>query len=220
MKIHKEGYLSIIIAGFFLILVGFAFNYFYPELSTIFYILLFVEIILFFLIVRFFRVPSRQVELDENAIISGADGTVVAIDEIDDNEYFNDKRIQVSVFMSPLNVHVNYYPISGKIRQAIHKRGRHLPAYLPKSSMENEQSSIVIEHKNKGKILLRQIAGSMARRIVFYSEINQTAKQGEELGIIKFGSRVDLLLHTYVKINVNIQQKVKAKLDVIAYFQD
>lgn len=219
MKIHKEGYPSIIIAGLFVALLVSATYYFFPELNILHCITSIIGVIFFCLIVRFFRVPSRQVKLDKNAIISAADGTVVAIEEVFDKEYFNEKRIQVSVFMSPFNVHVNYYPISGIIKKAIHKPGKHMPAYMPKSSMENEQSSIVIEHKNKQKILLRQIAGMLARRIVFHSKKKQKAKQGEELGIIKFGSRVDLLLPTSAKINVKLNQKVRAKLDVIAYFK-
>jgi len=219
MKIHKEGYLSIIIAGLFVILAVFATYYFFPEQSILHCITASIISVLFLLIVRFFRVPNRRVELDENAIISAADGTVVAIEEIFDKEYFKEKRIQVSVFMSPLNVHVNFYPFSGIIKKAIHKPGKHMPAYMPKSSMENEQSSIVIEHKNKQKVLVRQIAGMMARRIVFYSKAKQKVIQGEQIGIIKFGSRVDLLLPLSAKINVKLQQKVKAKLDVIAYFE-
>lgn len=219
MKIHKEGYPTIIIAGLFVILTIFAVYYYFPETSILYCISSFMGTVFFFLIVRFFRVPNREVELDENAIISAADGTVVAIEEIFDKEYFNDNRIQVSVFMSPFNVHVNYYPFSGIIKQALHKSGKHMPAYMPKASMENEQSSIVIEHKNKQEVLLRQIAGMLARRIVFYSKKKQNAKQGAELGIIKFGSRVDLLLPTSAKVNVKLNQKVKAKRDVIAYFE-
>ena len=219
MKIHKEGYPSIIIAGLFVALLVSASYFFFPELSILHCITSIIGIVFFFLIIRFFRIPTRKVELDTNAIISAADGTVVAIEEVFDKEYFNEKRIQVSVFMSPFNVHVNYYPFSGIIKKATHKSGKHMPAYMPKSSMENEQSSIVIEHKNKQEVLLRQIAGMLARRIVFYSKEKQEAKQGEELGIIKFGSRVDLLLPLTAKINVKLKQKVKAKLDVIAYFE-
>jgi len=219
MKIHKEGYPSIIIAGLFVALLVSATYYFFPELSILHCLSSFTGTVFFIQIVRFFRIPAREVKLDENAIISAADGTVVAIEEVFDTEYFNDKRIQVSVFMSPFNVHVNYYPFSGIIKKAIHKDGKHMPAYMPKSSMENEQSSIVIEHKNKQEVLLRQIAGMLARRIVFYSKEKQNAKQGEELGIIKFGSRVDLLLPLSAKVNVKLQQKVRAKMDVIAYFK-
>jgi len=219
MKIHKEGYPSIIIAGLFVALLVSATYYFFPELSILHCLSSFTGTVFFFQIVRFFRIPAREVKLDENAIISAADGTVVAIEEVFDTEYFNEKRIQVSVFMSPFNVHVNYYPFSGIIKKAIHKDGKHMPAYMPKSSMENEQSSIVIEHKNKQEVLLRQIAGMLARRIVFYSKEKQNAKQGEELGIIKFGSRVDLLLPLSAKVNVKLQQKVRAKMDVIAYFK-
>ncbi len=219
MKIHKEGYPSIIIAGLFAALIVSASYYFFPESSFLHCISSSIGLVFFIFIIRFFRIPAREVKLDENAIISAADGTVVAIEEVFDKEYFNEKRIQVSVFMSPFNVHVNYYPFSGIIKKAIHKPGKHMPAYMPKSSMENEQSIIVIEHKNKEEVLLRQIAGMLARRIVFYSKEKQEAMQGEELGIIKFGSRVDLLLPLTAKVNVKLQQKVRAKLDVIAYFE-
>lgn len=219
MKIHKEGYPSIVIAGLFVALLVSATYYFFPELSILHCISLFIGTVLFCLIVRFFRVPKRQVELDENAIISSADGTVVAIEEVFDKQYFNEKRIQVSVFMSPFNVHVNYYPMNGTVQFAEHKAGKHLPAFLPKASFENEQSVIVVKHKNEEQVLIRQIAGSLARRIVFYSKAKQEAKQAEELGIIKFGSRVDLLLPLTAKVNVKLNQKVKARLDVIAFFE-
>ena len=219
MKIHKEGYPSIIIAGLFVALLVSATYYFFPELSILHCISSAIGLTFFIFIVRFFRVPNRQVQLDENAIISSADGTVVAIEEVFDKQYFNEKRIQVSVFMSPFNVHVNYYPIKGNVEYAEHKAGKHLPAFLPKASFENEQSVIVLKHKNNEQILIRQIAGSLARRIIFYSKVKQEATQGEELGIIKFGSRVDLLLPLSAKVNVQLQQKVKARLDVIAYFK-
>ncbi len=218
MKIHKEGYTSIIVVVFVFVVINVLVNLKYPYQGVYHYALYtFVSLCTIF-IIRFFRVPNRRFIEDENAIVCAADGKVVAIEEIHDTEYFNDKRIQVSIFMSPMNVHVNWYPINGFIKQAIHKAGKHLPAFLPKASMENEQSSILIQHTNKEEILMRQIAGTLARRIVFYSGKDQQAIQGEQFGIIKFGSRVDLLLPTNVKINVKLGQKVKAGLDVIAYF--
>jgi phosphatidylserine decarboxylase len=219
MKIHKEGYASIIIVGFLLVVAGVLLNFKFPIQSIYHYIYYGFGFVFFFFIVRFFRVPKRIFIEDDNAIICAADGKVVAIEEIFDTEYFNDKRIQVSVFMSPFNVHVNWYPISGFIKKTVHKVGKHMPAFLPKASMLNEQSGIVIQHINKEEILVRQIAGTLARRIVFYSKEDQEAIQGEQLGIIKFGSRVDFLLPINVKINVALEQKVKAGLDVIAYFK-
>ena len=218
MQIHKEGYRSIFIAFISLIILLIILNIIWVIQSPIHYLLYLLAIITFTLTVRFFRVPKRNVIVNDNAIICAADGQVVVVEEIENPEYFSDKRIQVSVFMSPFNVHVNWYPIEGEIVYTEHKDGSHLPAYQPTSSLLNEQSCIVIKHKNNKEILLRQIAGAMARRIVFYSKVKQQVKQGEQLGIIKFGSRVDLLLPVDAKLNVKVGQKVKAGLDVIAYF--
>ncbi len=219
MRIHKEGYGSIAFVGIFLILTGIAIAFIFPENILLQGIVALAGFIVFLMVIYFFRVPKRITPPDENAIYSAADGKVVAIEEIFDREYFNDKRIQVSVFMSPLNVHVNFYPISGKIMHCEHKSGSHLPAYKAKSSMENEQSCIVLRHKtNKQDILMRQIAGIMARRIVFFSKKGQEVKQGEQLGIIKFGSRLDLLLPTDATIKVKLGQKLKAGVDVVATF--
>jgi phosphatidylserine decarboxylase len=219
MKIHREGYVSIILVGFLLVVAGVFLNFKFPIQSIYHYMYYGSGFVFFFFIVRFFRIPKRIFIEDDNAMICAADGKIVAIEEVFDIEYFNDKRIQVSVFMSPFNVHVNWYPISGFIKKTVHKAGRHMPAFLPKASMLNEQSSILIQHINKEEVLVRQIAGTLARRIVFYSKEDQEAIQGEQFGIIKFGSRVDFLLPTNVKINVALGQKVKAGLDVIAYFK-
>lgn len=219
MKIHKEGYLSIIVVGILVIIIEVFKKYYYSEPSTIQHITLFIEIFLFVLVIRFFRIPTRKINQDTAAILSAADGTVVTIEEIQENIYFNEKRIQVSVFMSLLNVHINYYPVSGVVKNILHKLGHHLPAYLPKSSMKNEQNNVLIQCSNQEKILIRQIAGLAARRIVCYAEVNKKIEQGEQIGIIKFGSRVDLILPNSVKINVKLGQKVKAGLDVIAYFK-
>ena len=219
MKIHKEGYISIIVFGLFLIILTYLLNHYYPEKTTFHYAFYGMEILFYFLMIRFFRVPNRQVSEDENAILCAADGQVVAIEEVFVDEYLKDKRIQVSVFMSPLNVHVNWYPIAGIVKYAKHHAGKHYPAFLPKSSHKNEHSSIVIQHKNGIEILLRQIAGSMARRIVFYSTADQKVDQYGELGIIKFGSRVDLFLPLNARINVKLDQKVKAGKNIIAFFQ-
>ncbi len=219
MKIHKEGYISIFIFGLFLIVLTYLLNNLYPGTSTYHYLFYGVEVLFYFLMIRFFRVPNRDVTKDENAIICAADGQVVAIEEVFVDEYLKDKRIQVSVFMSPLNVHVNWYPIAGIIKYAKHHAGKHYPAFLPKSSHKNEHSSIVIQHKNGIEIMLRQIAGSLARRIVFHSKAEQKVSQFDELGIIKFGSRVDLFLPLDAKINVKLDQKVRAGKNIIAFFQ-
>lgn len=218
MKIHKEGYASIILTASLLISISvlvYSLALFQP---IIIYILWALAAITFLLVVRFFRVPTREFINDDNAITCSADGTVVAIEDVEDVHFPSEIRKQISVFMSPFNVHVNWYPISGEITHAEHKKGKHYPAFLPKSSTDNEQSFIVIKKSESQQVLLKQIAGSLARRIVFYSKPKQKVEQGGELGIIKFGSRVDLLLPNDVKVNVKLGQKVKAGLDVIAYF--
>jgi len=219
MKIHKAGHNIILIIGFLLVILNYLINYLYPERGNFHYVLFGFEILFYFLLIRFFRVPNRKVQKDDHKIICAADGKVVAIEEVFVDEYFKDKRIQVSVFMSPLNVHVNWYPVSGVVKYTKHHSGKHYPAFLPKSSSENEHSSIVIENKNGTEIMIRQIAGSLARRIVFHSKKEQQIEQFDELGIIKFGSRVDLFLPLDVKLNVKLFQNVKAGFDTIAYFK-
>ncbi len=219
MKIHKAGQNIILIIGLLLVILTSLINYFYSEKSTFHYIFYGAEILFYFLVIRFFRIPNRQITNEEKTILCAADGKVVAIEEVFVDEYLNDKRIQVSVFMSPLNVHVNWYPIAGVIKFAQHHAGKHYPAFLPKSSTKNEHSSIVIKNSNGIELMIRQIAGSLARRVVYHSKVGQKVSQFEEIGIIKFGSRVDLFLPTDVEINVKLFQKVKAGKDIIAFFK-
>ncbi len=219
MKIHKAGHNIILFFGLFFVILSYIFNYFFNEIGIFQFIFYATEVIIFFLVIRFFRVPLREIKKDENAIICAADGKVVVIDEVFVEEYFNEKRLQVSVFMSPLNVHVNWYPIAGIVKFAQHHAGKHYPAFLPKSSLENEHSSIVVQHKNGQDIMIRQIAGSMARRIIYHSKIDQQIDQYDEFGIIKFGSRVDLFLPLDAKINVKLSQSVRAGNDIIAFFK-
>jgi phosphatidylserine decarboxylase len=219
MKIHKAGHHIILFFGLFFVVLSYIFNKLFPETGILHFIFYSTEAIFFFLIIRFFRVPIREIDKNENAILCAADGKVVVIDEVFVEEYFNDKRLQVSVFMSPLNVHVNWYPIAGIVKFAQHHAGKHYPAFLPKSSLKNEHSSIVVRHKDGQDIMIRQIAGSMARRIIYHSQIDQQIDQYDEFGIIKFGSRVDLFLPLDAKINVKLSQKVKAGNDIIAFFK-
>lgn len=219
MKIHKAGRNIILIIGLLLVMLTYLFNYLYPERGNFHYFFYGLEILFFFLVIRFFRVPKREIQKNDNDILCAADGKVVAIEEVYIDEYFNDKRLQISVFMSPLNVHVNWYPVSGMIKYTQHHSGKHYPAFLPKSSTENEHSSIVVENKNGKEIMIRQIAGSLARRIIYHSKKKQKVEQFDELGIIKFGSRVDLFLPLNVKLNVKLFQNVKAGKDIIAYFE-
>jgi phosphatidylserine decarboxylase len=169
------------------------------------------------LILNFFRTPKRLYkESVENTVIAPADGRIVVIEEVTENEYFRDKRIQVSIFMSAFDAHVNWVPVEGTIIHSSHQKGRFMAAYLPKSSTENERSTIVIQRDNGEQILVRQIAGAMAKRIVTYAKPNQKCRINEQLGFIKFGSRVDLFLPLDTEIKVQLDEKVKGNQTVIA----
>jgi len=169
-------------------------------------------LVMAYLIIQFFRVPNRVFSYTDNDILCPADGKVVVIEEVTESEYFKDRRIQVSIFMSPMNVHVNYNPISGLIKYVKYHPGLFLVAWHPKSSTDNERTTMVIEHSSGKEVLFRQIAGAVARRICYYVQPGQTVKTGDEFGFIKFGSRVDVLLPLDCKINVKIGDMVKAKL--------
>ena len=211
---HKEGH-KIILISFLTIGVAFLLT----DLTNNFFLKKFFQIsllIFFLLIIQFFRNPRRKTLKNNKHVISPVDGKIVVIEEVEENEYFKDKRIQVSIFMSPINVHVTRYPIGGKILLSKYHPGKYLFAWHPKSSDENERTTVVIENNNFGKLLYRQIAGALARRIVNYAQKGKLATQGNDAGFIKFGSRVDLFLPLNCKINVNINQKVKGGLDIIA----
>ena len=216
MIIHKEGYQSIGVAALIFGLVNIISFIFisnrYPITAQL---ILWTSVILFFFILSFFRIPNRSLTKGESHVVCPADGKVVVIEEITDVEYFNDKRLQVSIFMSPANVHVNRYPISGKVIYSKYHKGKYLVAWHPKSSTENERHSIVIKN-DKVEVLVKQIAGALAKRIVNYSKVEQFAEQGDEMGFIKFGSRVDMLLPVGTKINVELDQKVKGGVTVLA----
>jgi phosphatidylserine decarboxylase len=215
MKFHKEGIPSLLLV----LAMGVLLNAF-----TIFYVKDNIAMLLsaifssFFLIVilQFFRSPNRKRITDENAVISPADGKIVAIEEVEDKEYFNQKRIQVSVFMSPTNVHINWFPISGVVTYAKYHPGLFLVAWHPKSSTDNERTTVVVKHQSGKEILFRQIAGALARRIVYYCKEKDNAVQGDEFGFIKFGSRVDILLPLDAKIQVKLNQKVSGRQTIIA----
>ena len=216
MRIHKEGIATILITFFAIGLILLIINYYFPSQAIFHFIFYFICLIFWSIIILFFRVPKRDIVLDENKILCPADGKVVVIEEVEEPEYFKDKRIQVSVFMSPLNVHVNWFPMNGIVKYYKYHKGKHLVAFHPKSSTANERSTIVIENNNKS-IMVRQIAGAMARRIVCYAQENDKAIQGEQIGIIKFGSRVDIFLPCNAKINVSMNEVVKGKKTIIAY---
>lgn len=218
MKIHKEGYKIIISTTLICITLVVLINVFFP-VQTYFHVATYLGILVVFgIVVRFFRIPNRPLQSNTNNILCPADGTIVAIEEVMETEYFNDIRLQVSVFMSPNNVHVNLYPISGKIIYAKYNPGLFLVAWHPKSSSENERNTVVIEKDEQHIILVRQIAGALARRIVCYAKTGERITQGYELGFIKFGSRVDLLLPLSAKVLVSLNQKVKGGQTTIARF--
>jgi phosphatidylserine decarboxylase len=216
MTIHKEGYFTIIITMLIAMIVyylGYHFLGDYPWIKvSVFVITLFFLVI----ILQFFRHPRRNIPYNEKHVLAPADGKVVVIEETEEGEVLKEKRIQVSIFMSPINVHVNRYPISGTVTYSKYHPGLYLVAWHPKSSLENERTTVVVETGNKTSILIRQIAGALARRIVCYSKEGDKAGQGEEMGFIKFGSRVDVFLPLTAKVNVNLNQNVTGGVTVLA----
>jgi phosphatidylserine decarboxylase len=218
MKIHKEGYKSLVLVITLLLLVNITLLVYLPVNQYFAVILLLFSLVICLFLLWFFRVPSRVPVIDDKKIISPADGRIVAIEETEETEYFKGRYLQVSIFMSPLDVHANVWPVTGTISYYRYHPGKFLVAWHPKSSIDNERNTIVIEKDNGTSILIRQIAGVVARRIVCHAREGDHAKQGDELGFIKFGSRVDLFLPAGVKLNVSIGQKVKSKTSVIASF--
>jgi phosphatidylserine decarboxylase len=218
MKIHKEGY-NIIFGTFTLFaLISMASLSLIKEMLFLKYGIILICAALFIFIVRFFRYPQRIISFGPDNILCPADGKVVAIEEVEEKEYFKGKRIQVSVFMSPNNVHVNFFPIAGNVVYSKYHSGKYLVAWHPKSSEENERTTVVIQGEGNRIILMRQIAGAVARRIVCYAKENQVAEQGGEMGFIKFGSRVDLFLPLDAKVDVKIGQKVTGRTTIIGRF--
>ncbi|MFT5859009.1 MAG: phosphatidylserine decarboxylase [Flavobacteriaceae bacterium] len=217
MKLHREGYLVMMIGLLILsaIQVGNYFLYQWSGWLWLFILLSLGALVMAYLIIQFFRIPARTCTFESTDIMCPADGKVVVIEEVEETEYFKDKRIQISIFMSPMNVHANYHPISGIMKYVKYHKGLFLVAWHPKSSTDNERSTFVTEHENGQEVLFRQIAGAVARRICYYTEVGQKATTGEEYGFIKFGSRIDLLLPLGTKIDVKIGDKVQGKLTKI-----
>ncbi len=212
---HREGYPTLLITVLFSSLLIWASSY--TDYALVHYLAYALSLFLLITILQFFRNPERKTIQNDLHIIAPADGKVVVIEEVMEPEYFKDKRIQVSIFMSPINVHVNRFPISGLVKYVKYHAGLYLVAWHPKSSTENERTSIIVEQNGKA-ILIRQIAGALARRIVYYCKEGDTATQGAEFGFIKFGSRVDLFLPIGTKINVGLNEKVKGGISTIASF--
>ena len=214
MKLHREG--RFILIGFLVgfVLLSFLAIKFLP--SPYSYVLIALIWILYGFIVWFFRNPDRFVEANINDIIAPVDGKVVVIEEVEENEFLKTRCIQLSIFMSPLNVHVNRYPVSGKVIYTKYHPGKYLVAFHPKSSTLNERTTVVVETENKHRVLFRQIAGAVARRIVLYSKENDEATAGNEYGFIKFGSRLDIFLPLGTEILVHIGDKTKGGVQKIA----
>jgi phosphatidylserine decarboxylase len=216
MRIHKEGTATIAITALVVAFINLSIYYFFPSINCWLQTgILAITLLLLLFMISFFRIPSRTHTIQENAIVAPADGEVVVIEEVQADEYFTDRRIQVSIFMSPLNVHVNRNPVSGEVVYSQYHPGKYLVAWHPKSSTENERHSVVYRKDGK-EILVKQIAGALAKRIVNYLQPGQQVKQTEEMGFIKLGSRVDLLLPLNAKINVKIGDKPQGGVTVIA----
>jgi phosphatidylserine decarboxylase len=216
MSIHKEGY-KLLAYGFIALLVINVFvNIFWSEYDLLKWAFIICSSMLYIFLLFFFRWPERDLEPNHGLVYAPADGKVVVIEETFEKEYFNDTRLQLSIFMSPFNVHSNRYPVSGHIKYVRYHPGNYMVAWHPKSSELNERSTIVIETQDGTEILIRQIAGAVARRIVTYAKEQQDVQQGDELGFIKFGSRVDVFLPLGTEIEVPILQQVKANKSVIA----
>ena len=211
---HKEGqtiiFVSLIIVGSLFLVMDFIGI---PWLVKTLQIGL---LIVFILILQFFRNPKRNTQIDDTHVVSPVDGKVVVIEEVQESEYFKEKRLQVSVFMSPINVHVTRYPIGGKVLFSKYHPGKYLVAWHPKSSEKNERTTVVVENSKFGKVLYRQIAGFLARRIINYAKKDQNVVQGNDAGFIKFGSRVDLFLPLGTKLDIKLNQKVRGGETVIA----
>jgi phosphatidylserine decarboxylase len=218
MTIHKEGYRSLLYVLIFLAILNILISYTLPQSFILQKVILSISILIFIIVLQFFRSPSRTIEINENQIIAPADGKVVVIEEVVETEYFHEKRMQISIFMSPFNVHNNRNPVSGTVTFFKYHPGKFLVAWHPKSSTENERTTIVVQTKNNQQILMRQIAGALARRIVWYLGEKTNLTQGEEFGFIKFGSRVDVFIPLDAKVLVALNQTTVGGKTVIAEF--
>lgn len=215
MKFHKEGYTSLALVILFIFVINAVANY-YDAPTYLKWFLYAISAFLFIVIVQFFRSPIKHITPNEGVVLCPADGKVVVIEETQETEYFKDKRLQVSIFMSPTNVHVNRNPISGVVNYFKYHPGKFLVAWHPKSSTENERTTVVVQNQAGVEVLFRQIAGALARRIVWYVKEKDQVKQGDEFGFIKFGSRVDLFLPLGTQVDVNIDDKVVGGKTIIA----
>jgi phosphatidylserine decarboxylase len=216
MTIHKEGYTSLALSILFIFVLNALIQFYYPEAHTLKWIIYIFSALFFLVILQFFRSPFLDISTDETTVLCPADGKVVVIEETEETEYLKDKRIQLSVFMSPINVHVNRNPIAGVVSYFKYHKGKYLVAWHPKSSTENERTTVVIQNSEGVSVLFRQIAGAMARRIVWYVKEGDIVEQGQQFGFIKFGSRVDVFLPLGSNVLVNIGDVVKGGRTILA----
>ncbi len=216
MTIHKEGFVSIGLAALFVLITNALIRYFWGDVAWLTTAWLVASIVFFFIIVQFFRKPAREIPVNPKYVIAPCDGKVVVIEEVIETEYFKGPRRQVSIFMSPINVHINWNPIGGIVNYFKYHPGKYLVAWHPKSSTENERTTTVIKAPNGVEVLFRQIAGALAKRIVWYVKEGQEVAQGSEMGFIKFGSRVDVYLPLDAKIVVNLEEKTTGGITVLA----
>ena len=215
IRFHREGY-TIIFITFSIVIAGVLLADNYIDHLLISKAIQIALLIFLILILQFFRNPKRSTPINDDAIIAPVDGKVVVIEEVEEPEYFNDKRLQVSIFMSPINVHVTRYALGGTVSYSKYHPGKYLVAWHPKSSTENERTTVVVKNKSFGEVLYRQIAGALAKRIVNYAKEGDEVIQGSDAGFIKFGSRVDLFLPLNTNVKVNIGDAVKGGVQVIA----
>jgi phosphatidylserine decarboxylase len=216
MSIHKEGYKILFFGFLVLLLLNTIVEIFWADHILFKWLFLILSMLFYIFILFFFRLPVRNLEPDHDLVYSPADGKVVVIEETVEDEYFKDMRLQVSIFMSPFNMHSNRYPVSGKVKYVSYNAGKNMVAWHPKSSEYNERSTVVIQTVDGKEILVRQIAGAVARRIVTYAKKDQVVKQGDELGFIKFGSRVDVFFPVGTELEVPILQHVRANKSILA----
>ncbi len=217
MRLHREGNTIILITGLVLLTLNLlSYVYLFSDNSIAIVLLAVASVVLFGLIVQFFRIPNRSLTIGESQVVAPADGTVVVVEETEEAEYFKNRRRQISIFMSPLNVHVNRNPVTGIVRYFKYYPGKYLVAWHPKSSTENERTTVVIQAGNGVEVLFRQIAGAVARRIRWYVQEGQPVEQGQEMGFIKFGSRVDVFVPLDAAVKVSIGDRIKGGVTVLA----
>jgi len=216
MTIHKEGYTSIALTILLIFIINAIAHYYGPDIVWLKWSVYIFSALLFIIVLQFFRSPKRVTNINDQHVICPADGKVVVIEETEEGEYLKDKRIQISIFMSPINVHVNRNPISGVVKYFKYHPGKYLVAWDPKSSTDNERTTVVVENAQGTPILFRQIAGALARRIVWYVKEGDSVKQGDQFGFIKFGSRIDVFLPLGTSVNVKLGDVVKGGITVIA----